>query len=769
MSEKNTTDSHIIDKLRIFLTKNRKAKFNELVKYLKIQDREHFGSFLQSLEIQNIIIRYTDDTYRLAKPDTYVIGYFKTNQYNKIFVMPLNRKLSRIRISYDDMGDGKDGDLVLCEIKLQHKGWKETVYGKVLRIVKPRILHLVAIVNQARQSRVKVRCLAKNAPENIYLIGDFPPRLTEGTLLHIKLREKLDKQGRNVAEVVKVLGHIDSAKDEHFLIISEFNLRFEHSEEALLEAQKIAENFDEDDPKLLENQTDLRKLLTVTVDPDDAKDFDDAVSLEFDSNGNMILGVHIADVSHFIKPDSALDIECRRRGVTAYLPGATLHMLPDKIASNLCSLREGEAKLAKSVFLTYDRDGNVLHKTLVKSVIRNNKRMTYGQVLEILENRQTDFSKDVQTLVLNLRKLADILNHRRRESGAYELNIVRPEIEIDKNGLVTRVKPEKQDASHNLVEECMLAANVAVAEFLLEYNLPYICRSHPEPDPESIENFEKFLVELGFELPHGFSPKNVQNLLDSIADKPGGEAVHLALLKSMQRAIYEAEDNPHYALQFKHYTHFTSPIRRYPDTIVHQIIDAYLDAGGVFDSSINKIAMLPKEIQQKLELDMPQVALSSSENSRNAETAEMRLIELKIYRMLSKHLGEKLSCSVTGIVRNSLYCMLDNYHVEGMLMLDNPDIEMIDSDKFSMTITSLRNVRKVRIGDRLNVYIDRIDVPRKQLDLQLTDEEFENIFRSKPKVKRGKKPRKGKNYGKPKDGKSKTFGNNEKRKKRRPR
>jgi len=449
VSEKKTTDINIIDKLRIYLSKNRKAKFNDLVKYLNVQNKEHFSNFLQVLEIQNKIIRYTDDTYRNAKPETYVVGYFKTNQYHKTFVMPLDRKSPRIRISYDDIGDAKDGDLVLCEMKMKRQSWKETIYGKVLRIVKPRILNLVAIVNQTRQSRVKVRCLAKNAPENIYLVGDFPPGLTRGTLLHIKLREKLDKQGRDVAEVVKVLGHIDSPKDEHFLIISEFNLRFEYSDEALQEAQEIADRFNEDDSKLYENRTDLRDLITVTIDPDDAKDFDDAVSLEYDNRGNMVLGVHIADVSHFIKPDSALDIECRRRGVTSYLPGATLHMLPDTIASNLCSLREGEAKLAKSVFLTYDTDGNLLHKRLVKSVIRNNQRMTYGQVLEILENKDSDIDKDLKKLLLNLRKLADKLNQKRREAGSYELNIVRPEIEIDKNGLVTRVKPEKQDSSHN--------------------------------------------------------------------------------------------------------------------------------------------------------------------------------------------------------------------------------------------------------------------------------------------------------------------------------
>ena len=535
------------------------------------------------------------------------------------------------------------------------------------------------------------------------------------------------------------------------------------------EAQEIADRFNEDDSKLYENRTDLRDLITVTIDPDDAKDFDDAVSLEYDNRGNMVLGVHIADVSHFIKPDSALDIECRRRGVTSYLPGATLHMLPDTIASNLCSLREGEAKLAKSVFLTYDTDGNLLHKRLVKSVIRNNQRMTYGQVLEILENKDSDIDKDMKKLLLNLRKLADKLNQKRREAGSYELNIVRPEIEIDKNGLVTRVKPEKQDSSHNLVEECMLAANVAVAEFLLMYKLPYICRSHPEPDPEAIENFEKFLLELGFTLPKGFSPKTVQNLLDSIADKLGGGAVHLALLKSMQRAIYEAEDNPHYALQFKHYTHFTSPIRRYPDTVVHQIIDAYIDAGGIFDSSVNKIAVLPKGIQQRFELDMPQVALSSSENSRNAETAEMRLIELKIYRMLIKQLGEKLQCTVTGIVRNSLYCLLDKYYVEGMLMLDIPEIEMIDSDKFSITITSQKKVHAIRIGDRLSVYIDKVDISRKQLDLRLSDDEFENIFQSKPKDKQRKKIKKGKNFGQFKSNQKKQRSYNDKGKKRKRR
>ena len=731
MKESKNEHITIINKITKYLSKNRKADFSELAKKLYIEDEARFEDFLKALEINGTLIKYIDGTYRLAKSDVYIVGYFTTNHFNKMFIIPLDRKVPRIRVSYNDIGDAKDGDLVLCEIVHKRRSWKDTIYGKVLRIVKHRELNLVAIVNQARQSRVKVRCLARNAPENIYLIGNFPPGLTEGTLVHIKMREKLDKQGRNVAEIIKVLGHIDSPKDEHFLIISEFNLRFEYSEEALKESEEISSNFDEDNPKHLENRMDLRDLMTITVDPYDAKDFDDAVSLEYDKNGNMILGIHIADVSEFVKPGSALDIEARARGVTSYLPGATLHMLPDKIASNLCSLREGEIKLAKSVFITYNNEGEILHRKLIKSAIRNNKRMTYGQVLEILEEKQSDIDKKIQKLVINLKKLTDKLNDNRRKQGAYELNIIRPEIRIDESGLVTKVIPEKQDASHNLVEECMLSANVAVAEFLLEHKLPYICRSHPEPDPEAISDFENFLLELGFDLPEGFSPKTVQALLDSIAGKNGGEAVHLALLKSMQRAMYEAEDNPHYALQFKHYTHFTSPIRRYPDTIVHQIIDAYLEAGGIFDTGNPKLVNLPEDIQQTFELDMPSVAQSMSEKSRNAETAEMRLIELKIYRLLKSHIGDELQCTLTGIARNSVYCMLDDYYVEGMLMLDNPEIEFIDSDKFSVTITSHRNVRKLSVGDRLGVYIDKVDIPHKQLDLRLNDNEFESTFKSK--------------------------------------
>lgn len=744
-------------------------------------------------------------TFRLLPRDgkyEFIVGRFTVNKGGAMAVMPTDRAQQQVSIPYGGDRRALPGDIVLVEVEREpgytppepaeldefgrpiqqewtreaHKQRRDHAgttadqaasrrrvaratqrYGLVVRILKPRARQVIGVVRADRRGRLQVQVRNREAPDQLRLIGALPPGVSDGTIVAVEIMPEPDAKGRDVARLVQIMGSAESPDDDAILIIGEMGLKPTYDPAAVAEAEALVEQAtglgelsDEDTEAHVaaaieaEKRVDLRDLTILTIDPVDAKDFDDAMSLTRTDAGHWRLGVHIADVSHWVRPGSALDREARSRGCTNYLPGHTMHMLPGKVAAGVCSLSAGAWRRAKTVFMTIADDGTVIERECVRSIIVSTVRLNYGEVLEVLEDKAVAADEPwasrpwLTPLLREMRVMADALHAARSRDGAIELDIRKPHVILDNKGAVDTVVEERSTRSTNLVEECMLAANDAVARFLLEAGLPYICRSHPPPKVHDLDNFADFLLELDYAVPKRLDPLALQALLAEIAGSASGSAVHLALLKSMQRAGYESVPSLHYALQKEFYSHFTSPIRRYPDVVVHQVLDACFETHDGAPLRWNdrenppthkllgsrRPLGLPRDTHMAFAFEMPSIAVECSDLTYRSDIAELRLTELKLLRHLENKIGEKRWATVTGTNAWGPYCQLDGYLIDGQLRADFFDAEGADVTRFRMTLYGCRGKprnRTFRIGDRVEVIIDQVDLERRFLNLRPAD------------------------------------------------
>lgn len=751
--------------------------FEDLAAQLDItseEERRLLDELLLEMMLDGDLVRGRDGAFRPAGDNDFV-GRVNIGHAGRLtLIMPLDRSRPPVRIPRKMAAGAKHGDIVHATFisddearELQRKerdrrdrGFNrrdrrrkdfrkryagtgddaddttETLRWAVVQsVVKSRPQRMLGVIESVPHRGFRVRILRRDAPKSARIVGTLPAEAERGAIVDVVLEPDPDKEGREVCRVLAVKGSILRPEDDELAVIAEFGLRTDYDPVALKEVQVVMRDAEAEalgPPR--HYREDLSHLPVIAIDPEDARDHDDAMSLENHDDGTFTIGIHIADVSHFVPSGSALDEEARLRGCTVYFPRGTLHMLPPDIARHVCSLRPGLPKLAKSVFITYNAQGTVLRRWLVRSVVKIGALLDYGKAKRIIRGEATpsdldDLPEWVPDELKAMRRVADVLNRDRRSHGSFELHIPRPRVMLDqKKERMVRVVPDETDESHNLVEEFMLAANQAVARFLHENGLPYIGRVHPPPEPETIGRFEEFLYELGFDLPEGFSPQSIQGLLDKLGRQEGGEAVHLALLKSMQRAVYSHEPGVHYALQFRHYSHFTSPIRRYPDLIAHQIVDAYIDRGGIFSWTRDDVeaarqkGLAPKE-QQRFEMMMPIVAHASTESSIRADRAETRANELKILWYIERHhLGDEVMATVTGGSRNGIFAQLDGFLIDGMIVAESMGAEAIEPvSPFSVDAWIRGRPTRFRVGDRVKVRLAFARPVEGELDLELAE------------------------------------------------
>ncbi len=422
--------------------------------------------------------------------------------------------------------------------------------------------------------------------------------------------------------ITEVLGPRGKPGVDTLSILREFALPERFAEDALDDARRQAEVFEQSADAIPTDRTDLTGLTTITVDPIDARDFDDAISLEQSDDGQWRLGVHIADVSHFVQRKSALDREARDRATSVYLPDRVVPMLPELISNGLASLQPDKVRYTKTIFLDFTADGLRVGSQLHSAAIRSRRRLTYEQVDEFLQDPEAlrrKLGPQVHGLLGRMHQLAMILRRRRLERGALELTMPEVKIDLDKQGRVAGAHVVKNTVSHQIIEEFMLAANEAVAETLRDHGLPFLRRVHQPPVLEKLKALGEFVTELGIKNDGLESRFELQKLLDRVAGRPEQHAVNYAVLRSMQRAVYDPREEGHYALASDCYCHFTSPIRRYPDLTVHRLVHSIL-TGEKAHSDAGKLAVLGE---------------TCSERDRRADTAERELIKVKLLAYLS--------------------------------------------------------------------------------------------------------------------------------------
>ncbi len=509
------------------------------------------------------------------------------------------------------------------------------------------------------------------------------------------------RQGEGV--ITEVLGSRGSPGVDTQAIIREFGLREEFDEDALEDARQRAQAFDE---SISGRRRDLTSETVLTIDPADARDFDDAISLRRLENGHWRLGVHIADVAHFVRPKSPLDREARQRATSVYLPDRVLPMLPELISNGLASLQPGKVRYTKSVHIEFTADGVRTHTEVCSAAIRSNRRLTYEQVDAFLADRdpwRKKLGKRAWELLGRMHELAMILRKRRFQQGALALDMPEVKIDLDANGKVTGAHVSENTQSHQIIEEFMLAANEAVADLIAGKELPFLRRIHQSPSPQKLQALTEFVSELGFKTESLQSRFELQSLLRRVAGKPQQRAVHYAVLRSMQRAVYSPVEEGHYALASDCYCHFTSPIRRYPDLTVHRLLDAILrDKTPAVDG--DQLLTLGEHC---------------SELERRAESAERELIKIKLLSYLADRVGEEMDAVVTGVESFGLFVQGIKLPAEGLVHVQSLADDTYRFERAAHTLTGFRSGNTFRLGDAVRVAVARVDVDRRQLDFRL--------------------------------------------------
>jgi len=532
------------------------------------------------------------------------------------------------------------------------------------------------------------------------------------------------------AVILKVLGSMRNPAVDTMAVMIQFSLPEEFPEEVIEDARAQADRFSED--VIPEGRRDLTAVPTLTIDPVDARDFDDAISLCKNERGNWELQVHIADVAFFVPAGSVLDQEARNRGNSVYLPDRVIPMLPETISNHLASLQPDRKRLAKTVFMEYSPEGVLLHAEVYNSVIRNAYRFNYEQIDQYLvdpEPWKERLSSPIFQLVRDMHTLAMQLRGIRKRDGSIELTLPEVKVDLDKLGKVKGAHVVHHTESHQMIEEFMLAANQAVASWLDRLKLPLLRRAHAPPDMMKIRRLNQFIRALGIPADEMQDRFEIQRVIDSVKGSTTEFAVNYAILKSMSKAVYQCEFERHYALNMTHYCHFTSPIRRYPDLVVHRIVDKLVQG---------------QKASENTEV-LEQLGEHCSHTEQNAESAERELVRVKLLHFLEKRVGEMLTGIVWGVKQNGLVVRGIEIPVDGMVPLDRLPPDRYRYDRDTHTLEGYRTGNQFRLGDELIVRVERVDLARRHLDFRL--EKVTHHERSFAGQSTGRNPRGSKGSG----------------------
>lgn len=693
-------------------------------------DRKPFKRALKRL-IRKGLVRYGAN-HLVKKPsaedgEKRVIGRFQRNAKGFGFVRPqfAASEKGRDHDIFVPERRGKDaatGDLVAIRTYLgRGPGSDKRLCGEVLEIVEREThrfvgtyyeTHGMALVN------VDGRIFAEPIP-----VGDPGAKNAQREdKVVIEMVRFPSHAHSGEAVIVEVLGKRGEPGVDLLSIIVEYDLPREFPEEALEVAREQGDLFDEDN---LEGRRDFTPDTVITIDPIDARDFDDAISLERTENGHWILEVHIADVSHFVPEGSVLDAEARNRATSVYLPDKVIPMLPETISNNLASLQPDKVRYTRTAIIEFTPEGSRVHTEVCKGAIRSKRRFAYEEVDEYLADREAwrdKLTPEVFGLLGRMHELAMMLRKRRFARGSMELSM--PEVKLDMNadGQVIGAHTVENTESHQIIEEFMLAANEAVAEALVDRELFFLRRAHASPDPKKLADLTEFVRELGIDCDSLESRFEIIRVLEQVKGKPEQAAVNYAVLRSMQKAVYSPEEIGHYALASENYCHFTSPIRRYPDLTIHRMFD--LIEHGVRP---------PQDFGQ-----MQIEGEHCSEREQRAADAERELVKIKLLNYMSTRIGEEVQAVITGVEPFGLFVQSLDVPADGLVRVDSLNDDYYRYDSATHSLVGNHEGNSFRLGDVIVVRIARVDLDRRELDYQFIEKTGERSTKPPAKSLGGK-------------------------------
>jgi len=647
-----------------------------------------------------------DKTLRRPDQKGMIVGVFRRNAKGFGFVRPhaSDARTDDIYIPAEASRDASSGDEVAVKITRHSSRRGLNVEGRIVRVLaRASGVFVGTYFEEGDGGFVRVDGTTFNDPIYVGDPGAKGAKPGDKVALEMVRYPAPYLEGEGV--ITEILGARGQPGVDTLTVIRAFDIPDTFEEAALDESRDLAKHFRESE---IGTRLDLRSNSTVTIDPAGARDFDDAISLSRDAQGHWTLGVHIADVSHFVRGSSVLDQTARLRGTSVYLPDRVIPMLPEILSNSLASLQAGHTRYTVSALLDFDPQGVLTAKRFARSAINVAHRFTYEQAIEVMKRPQEPHpgvSPEIARLLGEMLELAMILRRRRLARGALELSLPEIEIDLGEKGEVTGAHVVVNDESHQVIEEFMLAANEAVAATLAAKDIPFLRRVHPDPEPHKLVVFAEFATSLGLTLDQPQDRFELQRILKETTGRPEEYAVHYGLLRSLKQARYTPEQEGHYALASSDYCHFTSPIRRYPDLQVHRQLIACLE-GKRPKSSYDELIVLGQHCTQ---------------TERRAEAAERDVIRIKLLTFLEDHIGQTFHAVIVGVEDFGLFCRLCELPVEGLIHVTSLADDYYYLEAETHTLIGRRSGRRHRLGDREVVRIAHVDIDRRQLDLIFAD------------------------------------------------
>ena len=690
------------------------ATARELSQLLRIprEERQRFNRELQSLVADGVLLQIRGNRFGLAEKMDLIPGKLQTNPGGFGFVVPDHTDggpRTDIYIAAQNLMDAMHGDRVVARIERQSDRGPE---GRIIRILRRSQEHIVGRFELDAASLGYVVPFDRRVLTDVHVPAGQSSSAKAGDMVLVEITRWPTATRGPVGRVTEVLGRIEDPGVDTQIVIRKHNIPDTHSEDAVNEARRLGGAVKERD---LRERTDFRPVTTVTIDGEHARDFDDAITIERLPNGHYWLGVHIADVSHYVREGSALDEDAYERSTSVYFPERAVHMFPSELATGLCSLNPHVDRLVQSCLMEVDRRGNVVRYEMHDGVINSDARMTYTDVNAIVANRDAAAIARHASLVpicQLMHELFEILNARRRRRGSIDFDLPETEVVLSEFGEIEAIIPSERNVAHRLIEEFMLLANETVASHLVARGVPALHRVHEAPDVKKVQDFEEFITTLGYSLAahgHAAQPKHFQKLIDRMRGTPEERPIAALMLRTMQKARYDAAPLGHFGLAAEQYTHFTSPIRRYPDLVVHRMLRESRH-GGVAD-----------ERRAELEEDLPEIARHTSEMERRADEAERELLQWKKVRFMADKVGDEYHGYITGVAPFGLFVELIEHFVEGLVHISSMADDYYRYVEQQHLLRGENTKRLYRLGDKVLVQVVRVDMERRQVDLGLVE------------------------------------------------
>ncbi|MBM7704533.1 ribonuclease R [Metabacillus iocasae] len=723
-----------IDRLLSFMKEEsyKPLTVQELEEAFGIKDSADFKEFVKALVImeeKGLVMRSRSNRYGLPERMNFVRGKLTGHAKGFAFVVPEDKEASDIFIPPTETNNAMHGDIVLARVVSESSGARRE--GTIVKIIERGMQEVVGTYSQSKSFGFVI-------PDDKKIASDIfiPKNASKGAIDGHKVVVKLTSypEGRMSAEgeIVTILGHKNDPGVDIISVIHKHGLPQSFPADVLQQANDTPETISEDEIK---NRRDLRDEVIVTIDGADAKDLDDAVTVKKLENGNYKLGVHIADVSHYVTEGSPIDVEAADRGTSIYLVDRVIPMIPHRLSNGICSLNPQVDRLVLSCEMEVNQQGEVVSNEIFESVIKTTERMTYSDVNKILVDKDEEVMSRYEQLIPMFElmgELASVLRTKRMDRGAIDFDFKEAKVLVDKEGHPYDVELRERSVAERLIEEFMLLANETVAEHFHWMNVPFMYRIHEEPNAEKLSRFLEFVTNFGYVVKgtgNDIHPRALQDILEAVQGNPEEMVVSTVMLRSMKQARYEAESLGHFGLSTEFYTHFTSPIRRYPDLIVHRLIRTYLIEGKV-----------DADTQARWKEDLPDIAEHSSNMERRAVDAERETDDMKKAEFMADKIGETFEGIISSVTNFGMFVELSNT-IEGLVHVSDLTDDYYRYDERHYAMIGERTGNVFRIGDEIEVKVVDVNKDERSIDFVIVGmkESRKRIAKDRPTVIKAKK------------------------------